>query len=106
MATDYDSWRPQSDAVTAHDVVQTLHDNGSAAKLVLSSILDDLHVTLHKHHLHIQRKGEGEAIAEAEALLQEKGAMKFSIMPASPQQNPEDFKKLAFILPEYFSKTQ
>ncbi|TFK22787.1 S-methyl-5'-thioadenosine phosphorylase [Coprinopsis marcescibilis] len=106
MATDYDSWRPQSDAVTAHDVVQTLHDNGSAAKLVLSSILDDLHLTLHKHHLHIQAKGEGEAVAVAEALLQEKGTMKFSIMPTSPQQNPEDFKKLAFILPEYFSKTQ
>ncbi|KAG2014298.1 purine-nucleoside phosphorylase [Coprinopsis cinerea AmutBmut pab1-1] len=104
MATDYDSWRPHSDAVTAHDVVQTLHDNGASAKLVLSTILDDLHTTIDTHHRALTNGNSQdlEAIREEEALLQEKGSMKFSIMPASPQQKAEDRKKLAFILPEHF----
>jgi 5'-methylthioadenosine phosphorylase len=92
MATDYDSWRPHSDAVTAHDVFQVLHDNSATAKKVLSAILDDLQETLER---------EGEAGAQA-ILLQEKGGMKFSIMPRSAKQDPKDRKKLAYILPEYF----
>jgi len=89
MATDYDSWRVESDAVTAHDVLQTLHDNGASAKHVLATILDDLQEAL----------VSGDA---KEALLKEKGGMKFSIMPRSVKQKPEDRKKLAYILPEYF----
>ncbi|TEB19090.1 S-methyl-5'-thioadenosine phosphorylase [Coprinellus micaceus] len=90
MATDYDSWRPQSDAVTAHDVFQVLHDNSATAKLVLSKILDDLQADL---------------IADGvkESLLQEVGGMKFSIMPRSVKQKQEDRDKLAYILPAYFS---
>ncbi|KAF5335488.1 hypothetical protein D9611_012130 [Ephemerocybe angulata] len=90
MATDYDSWRVDSSAVTAHDVFQTLHDNSATAKLVLSKILDEL-------------QGELSGGKHGEALLQEKGGMKFSIMPRSVKQKPEDREKLAFILPEYFA---
>ena len=35
--------------------------------------------------------------------LEEVGSMKFSIMPRSEKQKPEDRQKLAYVLPEYFS---
>jgi len=44
--------------------------------------------------------GEGQSVADL--LSEEVGSMKFGIMPQSDKQNPEDRKKLAFILPEYF----
>ncbi|KAJ2927831.1 hypothetical protein H1R20_g9261, partial [Candolleomyces eurysporus] len=92
MATDYDCWRPHSESVTAHSVLDVLHNNSATAKNVLSAILDDLQETLQK---------EGEEGAQA-ILLQEKGGMAFSIMPRSAKQDPNDRKKLAYVLPEYF----
>ncbi|KAH6899481.1 S-methyl-5'-thioadenosine phosphorylase [Coprinopsis sp. MPI-PUGE-AT-0042] len=103
MATDYDSWRPAEGVVTAHDVMQTMHDNSAAAKLVVSSILEDLHSVVDKHHKSLSGAEKDAIIAEEEALLSERGGMKFGIMPRSPQQKPEDRKKLAFILPEHFT---
>ncbi|KDR71085.1 hypothetical protein GALMADRAFT_254267 [Galerina marginata CBS 339.88] len=88
-ATDYDSWRPQSAAVTAHDVFQTLKENAETSRLVAATILDELQAAVTGDDAHI--------------FLQEVGSMKFSIMPRSVKQDPADRKKLAYILPEYFS---
>ena len=89
-ATDYDSWRPHSDSVTASEVFKTLKANADTSRLVISTILDDLHASL---------TGEG-----ANVLLQEVGSMKLSIMPRSGKLNEENRKKLAYVLPEYFSE--
>lgn len=88
-ATDYDSWRPHSEAVTAHEVFKTLKSNADTSRLVAATILDDLQGAL---------TGD-----EAAIFLEEVGSMKFSIMPRSEKQKPEDRQKLAYILPEYFS---
>ncbi|KAH9483290.1 S-methyl-5'-thioadenosine phosphorylase [Psilocybe cubensis] len=88
-ATDYDSWRPQSEAVTAHEVFKTLKANADTSRLVAATILDELQAAI-----------EGN---DADVFLEEVGSMKFSIMPRSHKQNPADRKKLAYVLPEYFS---
>ncbi|KAF8972080.1 nucleoside phosphorylase domain-containing protein [Flammula alnicola] len=88
-ATDYDSWRPQSDAVTAHDVFKTLKENADTSRLVAATILDDLQAAI---------TGD-----EASVFLEEVGSMKFSIMPRSERQSLADRQKLSYILPEYFS---
>jgi len=88
-ATDYDSWRPHS-SVTAAEVFKTLRTNADTSRLVISTILDDLHAAL---------TGE-----EANIFLEEVGCMKFSIMPRSAQIKEENRKKLAYVLPEYFSE--
>jgi len=88
-ATDYDSWRPQSEPVTAAEVFKTLKENADTSRLVAARVLEEL-------HLEIGTEGRG-------LLLEEEGSMKFSIMPRSGEQKPEDRKKLAYILPEYFS---
>lgn len=88
-ATDYDSWRPQSGAVTAAEVFKTLKANADTSRLVAATVLEDLYAAL--------------TGPEAAVFLEEVGTMKFSIMPRSEKQNPEDRKKLAFVLPEYFA---
>ncbi|KAF9530895.1 nucleoside phosphorylase domain-containing protein [Crepidotus variabilis] len=91
-ATDYDSWRPHSAAVTAADVLKTLKSNAETSRLVAATILDDLHVSI---------SGEG-----SDLFLEEAGGMKFSIMPRSVKQKPEDREKLSYILPDYFDGQQ
>ncbi|TDL17631.1 Methylthioadenosine phosphorylase [Rickenella mellea] len=86
-ATDYDSWRPHSDVVTAAAVFKTLTTNADTSRHVTATILDDLHA----------------AAEDGSILTEEAGSMKFSIMPRTQHRNPEDRKKLACILPEYFS---
>jgi len=93
-ATDYDSWRPHSEAVTAAEVFKTLHANADAAKRVAATVLDELHNVI---------DGQGNNSGAEEVFLEEVGSMKYSIMPRSVQTKEEDRKKLAFILPEYFS---
>jgi 5'-methylthioadenosine phosphorylase len=88
-ATDYDSWRPHSDSVTAAEVFKTLKANADTSRLVISTILEDLHASL---------TGQ-----EANVFLQEVGSMKLSIMPRSAKLKEENRKKLAYVLPEYFS---
>ncbi|KIK05420.1 hypothetical protein K443DRAFT_675198 [Laccaria amethystina LaAM-08-1] len=88
-ATDYDSWRDQSESVTAADVFKTLKSNAETSRLVAATILDDL-----------QRALTGE---DAHVFLEETGSMQFSIMPRSEKQNPADRVKLAYVLPEYFT---
>lgn len=88
-ATDYDSWRPHSEAVTAAEVFKTLKDNANTARLVIETILDDLNTIV---------SGDDRA-----TLLEEAGKMRLSIMPRGfVNEEEEDIKKLSFILPEYF----
>ena len=86
-ATDYDSWRESSEPVTAAEVFKTLQTNADTSKRVTELIVADLH----------------EAAENGEILAEETGSMRFSIMPRSVQQKGEDKKKLAFVLPTYFS---
>ncbi|EPQ59838.1 Methylthioadenosine phosphorylase [Gloeophyllum trabeum ATCC 11539] len=86
-ATDYDSWRPHEGSVTAAEVFKVLQANADTARHVAATILDDLHA----------------AALEGDILTEEIGSMKFSIMPRSEKQKDEDRKKLAYVLPEYFS---
>ncbi|KAG0698927.1 nucleoside phosphorylase domain-containing protein [Suillus ampliporus] len=86
-ATDYDSWRPHSEAVTAAEVFKTLQNNADTSRHVAAAVLEDLHA----------------AALDGDILSEEKGSMRFSIMPRSGEQNQEDVKKLAFILPDYFT---
>lgn len=84
-ATDYDSWRPHSEVVTASQVIQTLHANANTSRHVAAHILEDLHLA-----------------AQGDLLSEEKGSMAFSIMPKSADQKEEDVQKFAYILPGYF----
>jgi len=89
-STDYDSWRPAEGAVTAAEVFKTLKANADTSRHVASTILEELVTAV------------SAPAGVAELLSDEVGSMKFSIMPRSEKQIPEDRKKLAFILPEYF----
>ncbi len=85
--TDYDSWRPNSEAVTAAEVFRTLRANAETSRHVAGTILQELHA----------------AALQGDILSEEDGSMQSSIMPRSAQQKQEDRDKLRFILPAYFS---
>ena len=85
-ATDYDSWRPNTEAVTAAEVFKTLQSNADTSRRVAARILEDLH----------------DAASKGDILTEEVGSMKFSIMPRSEGQKEEDIRKLGYVLPEYF----
>jgi 5'-methylthioadenosine phosphorylase len=85
-ATDYDSWRPNTEAVTAAEVFKTLQSNADTSRRVAARILEDLH----------------DAASKGDILTEEVGSMKFSIMPRSEGQRVEDVRKLGYVLPEYF----
>ncbi|KAJ3821283.1 nucleoside phosphorylase domain-containing protein [Lentinula raphanica] len=87
-ATDYDAWRPDEGTVTAAEVFKTLTQNADTSRHVAATILDDIYDAF---------------AADGGDMLEEVGGMKLSIMPRSVQQNIEDRRKLAYILPEYFS---
>jgi len=102
--TDYDSWRPNSEAVTTAEVFKTLKANADTSKHVAATILEDLHVAISGSGLDASAQDPNTLVSVQgkELLLEEVGSMEFSIMPRSLPQNSEDQKKLAFILPEYF----
>lgn len=83
-ATDYDSWRPHSDSVTAAEVFKTLKQNADTSRHVAAAVLEDL-------------------VKETNLLEAEAGTMKFSIMPRTAEQKASDLKKLNYVLPDYFS---
>lgn len=86
--TDYDSWRPNTEAVTAAEVFRTLRTNAETSRHVAGTILQELHA----------------AALQGDVLSEEVGSMQSSIMPRSPQQRQEDRDKLRYILPAYFSE--
>ena len=85
-ATDYDSWRPHMEAVSAAEVFKTLQSNADTSRHVAAKILEDLH----------------DAASKGDILTEEVGSMKFSIMSRSDGQREEDIRKLSYVLPEYF----
>ncbi|KAF8886822.1 nucleoside phosphorylase domain-containing protein [Infundibulicybe gibba] len=89
-ATDYDSWRPHSEAVTAAEVFKTLKANADTSRHVAAVVLEELHLAL---------SGQGEAL-----ILNDAGSMKYSIMPRSGSTDPADKQKLGYVLPEYFGE--
>ena len=84
--TDYDSWRPNTDAVTAAEVFKTLRENAETARHVAEAILQELHAT----------------VLQGDILSEEVGSMQLSIMPRSAQQIQADRDKLRYVLPTYF----
>lgn len=82
-ATDYDAWRPHSDAVTAAEVFKTLRQNADTSRYVAAAVLEDL-------------------VKETELLKAEAGSMQYSIMPRSGEMSAEDAKTLEYVLPGYF----
>lgn len=66
---------------------KTLQDNANTSRHVAATVLEDLHA----------------AALDGDILSEEIGSMRFSIMPRSDEQDQEDIKKLAFILPDYFT---
>jgi len=85
--TDYDSWRPNAEAVTAAEVLGTLQGNAETSRHVAATILQDLHA----------------AALQGDILSEEVGSMRYSIMPRSAQQKQEDRNKMRYVLPAYFS---
>ncbi|KAI0282443.1 Methylthioadenosine phosphorylase [Russula brevipes] len=85
--TDYDSWRPNTDAVTAAEVFKTLRENVETSRHVAGTILQELHA----------------AVLQGDILSEEAGSMQSSILPRSTQQRQEDRDKLCYVLPAYFS---
>jgi len=85
-ATDYDSWRPDTKAVTAAEVFKTLQSNADTSRRVAEKILEDLH----------------DAASKGDILNEQVGSMKLSIMPRSKGTKEEDIRKLGYVLPEYF----
>ena len=73
--------------ITAADVFKTLTANAALSRKIAAVVLEELH----------------EAAREGGILTEEVGSMKFSILPRPQDANPEDIKKLNYILPEYFS---
>ena len=86
--TDYDSWRPNSEAVTAAEIFRTLRANAETSRRVAGTILQELHA----------------ATLQGDILSEEVGSMQSSIMPRSAEQRQEDRDKLRYILPAYFSE--
>jgi len=86
--TDYDSWRPNTKAVTAAEVLRTLRANAETSRHVAGTILQELHA----------------ATLQGDILSEEVGSMQYSIMPRSAQQRQEDRDKLRYILPANFSE--
>ena len=85
--TDYDSWRPNSEAVTTAEVFKALKSNAETSRHVAATILQELH----------------EAVLQGDILSEEVGSMRFAITSRSEHQKQEDREKLRYILPEYFS---
>ncbi|KAG6893595.1 hypothetical protein C0992_009364 [Termitomyces sp. T32_za158] len=94
-ATDYDSWRPAEAGVTAADVFKTLQANADTSRFVAATVLEKL-----AQELSNVKDGAEDLLS---VLNEEVGSMQFSLMPRSEKQSPEVRKKLAYILPGYFS---
>ncbi|KAI9496488.1 nucleoside phosphorylase domain-containing protein [Zychaea mexicana] len=86
MATDYDCWRVEEEAVNVETVMQNMVNNSTNAKTLLMAVLPELDNSVRSNTLKPDLKG----------------SMKFSGMTAQEKKNPETVKKLDYILPGYF----
>jgi 5'-methylthioadenosine phosphorylase len=101
--TDYDSWRPHSEAVTAAEVFKMLKANAETSRLVAATT----HIAISGSNRTPNTSDPNAITSEAgrELLLEEGGSMKFSIMPISLPLKSDDRKILRFVLPEYLSNS-
>ncbi len=84
MVTDYDSWRESEGSVTVDDVMKVVKKNKEYADVLLLEVL--------------------KMMTQLSPLkAEEKNAVRFAIMTAPEKRNPETVKKLATVLPGYFS---
>ncbi|KAF8581399.1 Methylthioadenosine phosphorylase [Ramaria rubella] len=86
-STDYDAWREGEETVSAAEVFRTLKTNADTSRHVTAQILEELHTALETGSL----------------LTEEEGSMKYSIMCDIALVPEKSRKRLAFILPNYFS---
>ena len=84
--TDYDSWQPKTEAVTAAEIFKTLRENAETSRHVVATILQELHAT----------------VLQGDIISEEAGSMQLSIMSRSAQQTQADRDKLRHVLPDYF----
>jgi 5'-methylthioadenosine phosphorylase len=75
------------DTVTAAEVFKTLKTNADTSRHVTGEILEELHSVVEK----------------GDILSEEEGSMKYSIMRDPALVPEEGRKRLAYILPNYFS---
>ncbi|KAJ3374341.1 hypothetical protein GGF31_007861 [Allomyces arbusculus] len=87
MATDYDCWREEHDAVTVETVVATMHANKDNAKRLVEAVIPDLEV----------------AVKDLEGAFFDKirGAAKFAVMTAPEKVLPEAAERLRYLHPQY-----
>lgn len=86
-STDYDAWRVDEHPVTLAEVIKTLHDNAETSRRVAGLILEHVH----------------DLVEKKQVLTNAEGSMKYSVITQPAHQSAEDRKKLAYILPAYFS---
>ncbi len=80
MSTDYDSWRPEEEPVTAEFIMGNFAANTANAKKLLAAIIP--------------------ALGEKPNPL--KDSMKFAVITAPEKRNPEAVARLKTILPDHF----
>lgn len=89
-ATDYDAWRPSSEAVTVAEVIQTLHTNVAASQRVTLALLDKVHAS-------VADPKTSEIVRAVD------GSMKMSIMTRS-EFIPEKVKERLRYIHEWFGQ--
>ncbi|GAB1527578.1 S-methyl-5-thioadenosine phosphorylase [Rhizoctonia solani] len=87
-ATDYDAWRVSEEPVTVAEVYKTLSNNADRSRKITATILEELH----------------EIVERGDVLTSAEGGMQYSLITRDWPE--EDRKKLAFVLPKYFSKSE
>ncbi|KNE65642.1 hypothetical protein, variant [Allomyces macrogynus ATCC 38327] len=87
MATDYDCWREEHEAVTVETVVATMHANKDNAKRLVEAVIPDLEV----------------AVKDIEGAFFDKirGAAKFAVMTAPEKVLPEAAERVRYLHPQY-----
>lgn len=85
MATDYDCWREDEEAVSVERVMEIMRANGIKAKNLIAFLLPELH----------------SAIANNE-LTSVKGCMQYACMTPREDMKEEIRQRLAHVLPEYY----
>ncbi|KAJ3044113.1 hypothetical protein HDV00_003217 [Rhizophlyctis rosea] len=88
MSTDYDCWKEHEEAVSVEAVIANLGANGDNAKRLVEAVIPALAKAL--------EEGSLKTVAAL------KGANKFAVITAKGKRNPEEVKKLDYILPGYF----